>query len=197
MCAPARVTCGCAARCRCRPTRRRTCLAGRAPGDRLEVQCVEVEPLGLDLGAFGHTPAHRDEHVDDAVGQCRHRVPRTRGAPIPRQRDVDCFFDQEPGVALQQQLRLTFGQRRRHCGTGLAHPASGICFGLRWQGPDLAVRERERRAVTCMGDAKLAQLLEVGRRGDRGSVRRRVPARLRQRAAGSPRQGRSRCSGRT
>ena len=86
----------------------------------------------------------------------RHRVPRPAAAPIPWQRHVDCFFDQEPGVALQQQLRLTVGQRSGHGGAGLAHPASGFCFGLGRQRADLAVREGERRAVTGMDDAKLA-----------------------------------------
>ena len=34
-----------------------------------EVERVEVEPLGLDLGTLGDLVAHRDEHVGDPVGQ--------------------------------------------------------------------------------------------------------------------------------
>ena len=44
---------------------------------RREVQRVEVEPLGLDLGALGHLPAHRDEDVLDALLQGGERVART------------------------------------------------------------------------------------------------------------------------
>ncbi len=39
-----------------------------------EVQGVEVEVLGLDLGAFGDLPAHRDEDIGDLVGDDRDRV---------------------------------------------------------------------------------------------------------------------------
>ena len=40
-----------------------------------EVQRVEVELLGLDLGALGQFPAHRDEGVGDVLGQDGDRVP--------------------------------------------------------------------------------------------------------------------------
>ena len=42
----------------------------------VEVQGVEVEPLGLDLGALGDLPAHADEQVGDALPQQLERVAR-------------------------------------------------------------------------------------------------------------------------
>lgn len=42
-------------------------FAGRVV--RFEVQCVEVEPLGFHLGAFGNFPAHSDEDVRHPVLQ--------------------------------------------------------------------------------------------------------------------------------
>ena len=41
---------------------------------RLEVQGIEVEPLGLDLGPFGDFPAHADKDVRHAVLQRGQRV---------------------------------------------------------------------------------------------------------------------------
>jgi hypothetical protein len=41
---------------------------------RREVQRVEVELLGLDLGSLGEFPAHRDEGVGHVLGQNRDRV---------------------------------------------------------------------------------------------------------------------------
>ena len=40
-----------------------------------EVERVEVELLGLDLGSLGQLPPHRDEDVGDVVGQDRDGVP--------------------------------------------------------------------------------------------------------------------------
>ena len=49
--------------------RRRRCPAWLRAGWSLrEVERVEVEPLGLELGALGDLPAHRDEDVLDALG---------------------------------------------------------------------------------------------------------------------------------
>ena len=72
---------------------------------RREVQCVEVELLGLHLGSFGQFPAHRDERVGDVLGQDRDRVARADRLPGRRQRDVDALGDQDGGV--------TFGAQRR------------------------------------------------------------------------------------
>ena len=41
-----------------------------------EVERVEVEPLGLDLGALGDLPAHADEGVDEPLGRQLQRVAR-------------------------------------------------------------------------------------------------------------------------
>jgi hypothetical protein len=40
-----------------------------------EVQRVEVELLGLDLGSLCELPAHRDERVGDVLGQDGDRMP--------------------------------------------------------------------------------------------------------------------------
>ena len=48
-------------------------LPGRVVG--VEVERVEVEPLGLDLGPLGDLPAHADEHVGDLLLQGLQRVP--------------------------------------------------------------------------------------------------------------------------
>ena len=53
------------------------------PGGPAEVERVEVEPLGLDLGALGDLPAHRHEDVVDPLHQGGQRVP---GAPRGRGR---------------------------------------------------------------------------------------------------------------
>ena len=68
-----------------------------------EVQRVEVELLGLDLGAFGQLPAHRDERVGDMLGQDRDRVPGADRLTGRRQRDVDALGDEHGGVALGAQ----------------------------------------------------------------------------------------------
>ena len=87
-------------------------LAGRVVGR--EVQGVEVEPLGLDLGALGDLVAHGDEDVGDAappsvVSGCR----APRGRAVLGQRDVDGLLDQDPRVALGLQLGLAGGERLR------------------------------------------------------------------------------------
>ena len=169
--------------------------ARRVIGRRVER--VEVEPLRLDLWTFRDAPAHRDEHVDDAVGQRRDRVPGTARRAVPRQRDVDRLLDQNPGIALREQRRLPLGKRGGNGRSGLTHPASGIGFGL-WR---QARRSRGSRARAATGRRRArAATLSAGRDPLRRRSRpapRRETARPRRRAVGSPRRGRSCCSGRT
>src|SRR5579863_7509614 len=94
------------------------------------VERVEVEPLRLHFGALGNAPAHRNEDVDDTVSQRRDWVPGTTRCAVPRQGDVDCFFDQYPCVALGEQYRLAFGERGGNGRSGLTHSPSGIGLGL-------------------------------------------------------------------
>ena len=72
---------------------------------RREVQRVEVELLGLDLGTLGQFPAHRDEGVGDVLGQDRDGVPGAERLPGRRQGHVDAFGDQHRGVPLGTQDR--------------------------------------------------------------------------------------------
>ena len=112
---------------------------------RRHVQRVEVEPLGLDLGAFGPLVAHREEQVGDPLGEGGQRVPGAGGDPVPRQRDVDGLLDQDPLVALLLELgpagrpapRLT---ARR----AAADPLAGLGLRGRRQGADLAVGQGQR-----------------------------------------------------
>ncbi len=73
-----------------------------------EVQGIEVELFGFDLGALSQLPTHRDEGVGDVFGQDRDRVPGAGGLPSRRQGDVDAFGDQHGRVALGTQHRQSF-----------------------------------------------------------------------------------------
>ena len=46
-----------------------------------------------------------DEHVGDALGELRDRVPGAARAAVPRQRDVDGLLDEHPLVALGTRAR--------------------------------------------------------------------------------------------
>ena len=70
-----------------------------------EVQRVEVELLGLDLGSLGELPAHRDEGVGDVLGQDRDRVAGADRLAGRGQRHVDALGDQHCGIALGAQDR--------------------------------------------------------------------------------------------
>ena len=98
---------------------------------RAEVERVEVEPLGLDLGALGDLPAHRDEDVLDALHEGGERVARARGTAVVGQRDVDGLLDQHARVALVLELDLAalerLADRPRACPTRL--PASALACG--------------------------------------------------------------------
>ncbi len=78
-------------------------FAGRVV--RLEVQGVEVEPLGLDLGALGDLPAHADEDVPDAVLQQGQRMPGT-GVSATAARDVHRLRDELRGRLGLEDLGL-------------------------------------------------------------------------------------------
>ncbi len=88
-------------------------------------------------------------------------MPGAARRAVPRQRDVDRFLDQDPRVALGQQHGLAFGKRGSNGCSGLAHPASGIGFGLRRQCADLAVGERKWGPVAGVRQPQLLQLVEI------------------------------------
>jgi hypothetical protein len=132
-----------------------------------DVERVEVQPLGLELGALGDLVAHPDEDVGDPVGQRGQRVPGAAGQPVPRQRDVDPLLGQHPGVALGLQRGLAglvgLGDRD----PGGVDPLAGVGAGGRRQGAELAAGQQHRRAVPEVGRADGGQLLEVAGAGER------------------------------
>ncbi len=83
-------------------------------------------------------------------------------------RDVDRFLDQDPRVALSQQHGLAFGKRGGNGRAGLAHPASGIGFGLWRQCADLAVGEGKWGPIAGVREPQLLQLVEIRGTSDRG-----------------------------
>lgn len=109
---------------------------------RREVESVEVELLGLDLGPLGELPAHRHERVRDVLGQDRDRVTGADGLPGRRQCHVDALGDQHGGVALGAQHRkpLVIGLLR--LGARDVDPLARVgSIGLR-QGPQRLARQR-------------------------------------------------------
>ena len=136
---------------------------------RAEVERVEVQPLGLDLGALGDLPAHRDEHVADQLLEGGQRVPGALRGAVPRQRDVDGLLDQHPRLVLGLELGLP--GRRAPASTApraCADAHAGVLAGLRRQRADLPVRQRQRRAVAGVLGADPLERVEVGGGGDRG-----------------------------
>ena len=69
------------------------------------------------------------------------------------------------------QHLLPGGQRLVDRAAGLAHAHAGLLARLRRQRPDLAVGERERRAVAGVLEADLPEGVEVSGAGDRGQGR--------------------------
>jgi len=72
----------------------------------IEVERVEVEPLGLDLGTLGHFPAHRDEQAAHLLGQRGQRMPRAERRAAGGERDIDGLGEQDPLVAFGLKLLL-------------------------------------------------------------------------------------------
>ena len=133
-------------------------VSGLGPGRVVggDVEGVEVEPLGLDLGSLGDLPAHRDEDVADALLQRRERVAGTGRTSVPRQRDVDGLVDEHPGVAGRLELGLAGRQGLGHGAARGADPPAGLGPGRRGQRADLAVGQGQRRAVAGVLEARPA-----------------------------------------
>ena len=86
------------------------------------------------------------------------------GPPVPGQGDVDGLLDQDPLVALLLELGLAGLERLVTAPPGLADPLAGVGLGGRRQGADLAVGQRERRAVAGVLEPDLLEGVEVGAR---------------------------------
>lgn len=67
------------------------------------IQCSEVEPVGLDLRAFGDVKTHGTEDALDAFKRERYRVQATLPALAAWQAHVQCF-------GLELQLKFGIGQ---------------------------------------------------------------------------------------
>ena len=138
---------------------------------RADVQGIEVEPLGLDLGPVDDVVAHRDEDVRDALHDRRQRVAGTHRVAVVRHRDVDGLLDEDALVPLRSSTTWRSSSARltccRACPTRL--PASALAAG--GSAADLAVGQRQRRAVTRVREPDLLQRIEVAGSGDRGQRR--------------------------
>ncbi len=143
--------------------------AGRVVG--AEVEGVEVQPLGLDERPLGDLPAHRDEDVGDPLGQHRDRVPGALGACGPTGRVTSTVSSTSiRASASTSSSAWRCGERLVDRAARLADALAGVLAGLRRQRADLAVGQRERRAVAGVLGADLLE----GRRGR--SPRRSRPA---------------------
>ena len=133
-----------------------------------DVERVEVQPLRLDLGAFGDLVAHADEDVGDPLHQRGQRVPGAARGAVPGQRDVDPLLGQHPRVALGLELGqpgvVGLGDR----GAGRVDPLAGVAT---WR-PAAARRSRGGPASTgarsprCAGRTR-GQRVQVGGVGER------------------------------
>jgi hypothetical protein len=104
--------------------------AGRVIGR--EVQRVEVELLGLDLGAFGQFPTHRDEHVGDVIGEDGDGMPGPDRLAGRRQRHVNALRNEGGSIAFGAQDLDSGVERDLHGRAGLVDAAAGIgavCLG--------------------------------------------------------------------
>ena len=162
-----------------------------------DVQGVEVEPLGLDLGALGDLVAHRDEHVLDTLHERGQRVPGSSRATIRGKRDVDRLLHEHALVTLggQDDLAVLEGLLDRR--TGHAHALARLGLRRRGQRTDLTVGQGQRRAVAGMLEADGLQGVEIGRHRRSRPGRRPAPRRPRRRTGRSPRPGHRSCWGRT
>jgi hypothetical protein len=135
---------------------------------RREVQRVEVEPLGLDLGAFGDLEAHGDEDVGHPFLDHGERVAGASRRAVPRQGDVDGLLDQHTLVALLLEDGLTGAERLGDLSAGPSHALAGLGPGVGRQRADLSVGQRQRRLVAGVRQAGPLQLVEVLGGGDGG-----------------------------
>ncbi len=125
-----------------------------------EVDRVEVEPLGLDLGALGDLPAHRHEDVGDVLGDHGERVSRADRLDVPRQRDVDLLPGQHVLLLGGLDLGGAGCERVVDRPAGLADALAGLLAGLRRQRTDLPIRQGQGRPITGMGEPDLLQILD-------------------------------------
>ncbi|GAA4963223.1 hypothetical protein GCM10023238_33260 [Streptomyces heliomycini] len=135
---------------------------------RADVEGVEVEPLRLDLGALGDLVAHGHEDVLDALRQRGERVAGAGRDAVVGQRDVHGLLDQDARVALGLELGLAGGEALAHGTARLADALAGVGLGVRRQGADLTVGQRQRGGAAGVGDLGLLERVEGVRGGEGG-----------------------------
>ena len=127
---------------------------------RTDVEGVEGQPFGLDLGSFGDLPAHADEDVLDPLGDQADRGSGTE--PLVRARDgqVEGLLDEDPLSAFGLQLGLAGLEGLRHLSAGLADALAGLGLGARRERSDLAVGERQGAFVPLVRTADPLEFVE-------------------------------------
>ena len=135
----------------------------------VEVQGVEVEPLGLDLGPLGDLPAHADEQVGDALA---HQLDRVARGPAGGGRSGSVTSTASSVRMRSSRSASSSAWRAVNAwatrASGLADALAGLGLGARRQGADLAVGQGQGAPVALVGAAGGLQLVEVGRRGGGG-----------------------------
>ncbi len=137
----------------------------------VEVEGVEVVPLALELGAFGHLPAHADEHVGHALLQQRQRMACSRGPAGGQSRHVDRLRLELRRLLGLRDLRLFGGERLVHAGACAADELARRGLLIAGQRTDARVQLRERRLLGGVVVAHGLQSRGIDRGVDRGECR--------------------------
>src|SRR5215207_7143559 len=106
---------------------------------RDEVERIEIHPLGLELRALGHLPAHCDEDVLHQAHQRSDGMNRAVWLGLYRQRDIDPLLHQDAGDLGGLELLLTRFERIADGGARMANAYARLLAGVRWQSANLAI----------------------------------------------------------
>ncbi len=137
----------------------------------VHVERVEVEPLVLELGAFGHLPAHRHEDVAHLLHQKGERMPGS-GPPARRQRGHIDRLAREARLLLGgEHDRLLRGERLVHAASRLADELAGGGLLVGGHVAHAGVELGQRRRLSGVGGSRRLQGCGVGRVGDGGERR--------------------------
>ena len=129
---------------------------------RLEVQGVEVEPLGFNFRAFGDLPAHAHEDVADPLLQRGKRMPGTGTTAARSRGDIHGFLDQDLRFPLGLQLRGAGSQRLVDASAGRANDLAGGGFVFFGQLADFSVGQAQRGLLADMGETGRLEFVQVG-----------------------------------
>ncbi len=142
-------------------------LARRVVG--VEVQGVEVEPLGLDLGALGDLPAHADEQVGDPLrtsARCGWRAPSGRRPVGSVTSTASSTRMRSSRSASSSAWRAANACATRPRAWPTRLPASALALG--GSAPISRLARASGAAVALVGGAGGLQLVERGRGGGGG-----------------------------